>query len=237
MPALKLFQINHYSDNRTLFSGRFFSMRECLSKAIVKGVDLSGANLAYLDLDSADLRRAKLRWARFGFSSLRNACLRGADLEGATFFTANLHGADLCYANLRLARMAEANLTGARLEEADLTGVNMTPYVIVPEGKLIGWKKLVGGNVAKLEIPEKAKRVNAYGSRKCRAEYVRTIEIYDISGSPRPKNFEGKSSHDHFTRYRAGRITRPDKYNPDPRVECSHGIHFFLTREEAENYF
>lgn len=29
---------------------------------------------------------------------------------------------------------------------------------------------------------------------------------------------------------------RPDKFDPDVRVECSHGIHFFLTREEAETY-
>lgn len=31
-------------------------------------------------------------------------------------------------------------------------------------------------------------------------------------------------------------IVRADKYNDDPRVECTGGIHFFLTRQEAEEY-
>lgn len=39
-----------------------------------------------------------------------------------------------------------------------------------------------------------------------------------------------------MTTFNAGKIVRPDKYDSDPRVECTHGIHFFLTREEAEAY-
>jgi hypothetical protein len=31
-------------------------------------------------------------------------------------------------------------------------------------------------------------------------------------------------------------LIRPDKFDADPRVNCSHGIHFFITREEAEAY-
>jgi hypothetical protein len=34
------------------------------------------------------------------------------------------------------------------------------------------------------------------------------------------------------TPYQLGFI-KPDSYDPDPRVECSHGIHFFITKEEA----
>jgi len=31
-------------------------------------------------------------------------------------------------------------------------------------------------------------------------------------------------------------LVKPDSFDPDPRVECSHGIHFFMTRKEAEAY-
>jgi len=36
--------------------------------------------------------------------------------------------------------------------------------------------------------------------------------------------------------YRVGELVYPDSYDPDIRVECTHGIHFFLTREEAESW-
>jgi hypothetical protein len=62
--------------------------------------------------------------------------------------------------------------------------------------------------------------------RKCRAEYVKVL------AAPA----EAFDTHTKRTAYIAGQIVRPDAYDPDPKVECTHGIHFFLTREEAEAY-
>lgn len=45
---------------------------------------------------------------------------------------------------------------------------------------------------------------------------------------------DGRGKHDGKVIYRAGEVVRSDKYDDDPRVECTHGIHFFLTKEEAE---
>ena len=36
--------------------------------------------------------------------------------------------------------------------------------------------------------------------------------------------------------YRVGKTVESDSYDDDIRVECSHGIHFFLTRKEAEEW-
>jgi hypothetical protein len=36
--------------------------------------------------------------------------------------------------------------------------------------------------------------------------------------------------------YKAGEIIHPDKFDDDIRVECANGIHFFITRREAEEY-
>ena len=36
--------------------------------------------------------------------------------------------------------------------------------------------------------------------------------------------------------YKPGEIVRPDKWDPNPLIECAPGIHFFITREEAEDW-
>ena len=85
--------------------------------------------------------------------------------------------------------------------------------------------KKVSGVILTLLIPANAKRVNAYGSRKCRAEFA-----YVVAGGQ-----EGLTAHGGF-KYPVTGLVSPDRYDPDPRVECSHGIHFFMTRTEAEAY-
>jgi hypothetical protein len=144
----------------------------------------------------------------------------GTEKEFTNLQSANLQGANLRSANLRSANLQSANLQGANLQSAKC----LETFSIVPEGALIGYKKLANNTIAKLRIPAKAKRVNAYGSRKCRAEFVTVI-----SGT-------GVDKHTGKVKYAPRKTIRPDKFDPDPRVECSHGIHFFLTEQEAKDY-
>jgi hypothetical protein len=123
---------------------------------------------------------------------------------------------------LREADLREADLHGANLREADLRGTILSPYMICPEeGGFVGWKKVDAG-VIKLYIPAKAKRTSSIAGRKCRAEYVRVLEGNGISS-------KGGI-------YEQGKIYRPHKYDDDPRIECSCGVHFFMTKKEAEEY-
>jgi hypothetical protein len=177
--------------------------------------DFTGANLRIANLSGADLSGADLRVA-----NLRGANLSGADLSGADLRVANLRGADLSGADLR-----GANLSGADLRGANLRGSDMSSFVIVPAGALEVYKKTSAG-VVTLLIPRSAARVNAYGSRKCRAEYALVLDAPEGA----------VSKHDNHTKYVVGETVYPDSYDPDPRIECSHGIHFFLTRTEAENW-
>ncbi len=62
--------------------------------------DLSRAGLRGLDLTGFDLSRADLRGAAFRGTKLCDADLSGARLEGANFFKAALDGADLAGAYL-----------------------------------------------------------------------------------------------------------------------------------------
>jgi hypothetical protein len=147
-----------------------------------------------------------------------------ADLRGALLRGANLRGADLSGANLR-----GADLSGAK---------NIPEYVlavtgILPCGSFIGWKKCNGGVIAKLEIPAKAKRSNATG-RKCRAEYVKVLALYQDGKEMDADCIAITDKHGPRTEYRKGKITKCNKFDDDRWQECSGGIHFFISRYEAE---
>jgi len=140
---------------------------------------------------------------------------------------ANLRDANLRDANLRGADLYGANLYGADLRGAENADLPKAQTIIVPEGDLIGWKKCKGGVIVKLRIPSEAKRSNATG-RKCRAEYAEVLEIIGAE--------EAISSYNSTFVYRVGETVRPDKWEEDRFNECAGGIHFFITRIEAENY-
>jgi len=146
-----------------------------------------------------------------------------ADLRGADLRDANLRGADLRDANL-----CGANLRGADLRDAKNADLAIAATRILPAGDLIGWKKCLGDVLVKLRIPAAAKRSHAFG-RKCRAEYVEVLEV--IGADVGVTHIHGPQ-----TEYRVGEIVRPDSWDDDWMNECSHGIHFFLTKIEAENY-
>ena len=158
----------------------------------------------------------------------------GANLRGADLRDAYLSGAYLSGAYLRDAYLRGAYLSGAYLSGADLRGANLSDAKnaktaiaktrILPEGSIIGWKA-AGGRIVKLLIPAEAKRSHAFG-RKCRAEYV---DVLEVDGA----KVAYTSQHGPKTEYRAGQRVTADKWDEDFQNECSHGIHFFITREEA----
>lgn len=112
----------------------------------------------------------------------------------------------------------------ANLRGATLSGARLPAFQITPVGyPLYGFKKVKGGIVTLL-IPAEAKRTASLVGRKCRAEYAIVVEG------------KGVSTHDNKTAYKVGETVYPDKYDDDIRIECTNGTHFFLTKEEAENY-
>jgi len=176
----------------------------------------------HTDLRDADLSDADLRYA-----DLRDADLRYADLRHAYLRHANLSDADLRDADLSDADLRHANLSDADLSHADLPPTEITPQ----EGSFIAWKSARGATV-KLKIPEDADRQSCYTSRKCRAEYVEVLAVeYDYGFEP-----PAEGHHDRSTTYAEGETVHADKFDDDRRVECSNGIHFFMTEEEAENW-
>jgi hypothetical protein len=201
-----------------------------LSGADLSGAYLSGADLSGADLSGANLSRANLSGANLSRANLSGANLSGADLRGAYLSGAYLSGADLRGAYLRGANLSGADLSGADLSGADLSGAKDADYAIactriLPDGDLIAWKKCKDGVIVKLRIPEAAKRSHAFG-RKCRAEYADVLEVIGAE--------IGIGQHDNKTEYKVGQRVTPDKWDENWIEECSHGIHFYITRAEAE---
>jgi hypothetical protein len=153
------------------------------------------------------------------------AYLSGAYLSGADLSGANLSGANLSHADLSGANLSGADLSGAKKDDQ-----TKFPHFQICAGSLIVWKK-VQGRLVTLLIPGEARRTASLVGRKCRAEYAIVTWI---------EEGESVTSGGYFNRvrtvYNIGEIVRPDSYDDNPMMECSHGIHFFLTEIEAKEW-
>lgn len=143
---------------------------------------------------------------------------------------------------LELHRMWLNNESGGRnadLSSADLSDAKSIPFIpkleICPsEGAFIGWKK-VNDFIIKLQILEDSKRSSAT-TRKCRCDKALVLEIQNIKGENSGLTHILNTSQDVDLDYIVGEIVYPDKFDEDRWNECSHGIHFFITRQEAVVY-
>ena len=195
------------------------SIKETLLEAIKKDADLRGADLQDADLRDADLRGADLRGAY-----LQDAYLRDADLRGAYLQDADLRGADL---------------RGAYLQDAKIDDPEKYKSIfwIIPEqGSFEAWKKLANNSLAKLLIPVKAKRTCNLKNRKCRAEYVKVLAIWNEDGKKITEEINKGDGDSKRIKYTTGQIIKADSFDDSVLNDCSHGIHFFVTKQEAINY-
>ncbi len=173
--------------------------------------DVDGWQNMYANLSNADLSDANLRFANLRFANLRGAYLRNADLRDA---------------NLRGAYLRNADLSGANLRGADLDKEEQIRKGVKLSNPITGWKKCKGGVIVKLEIPRGA-IVFSINNHKCRTDKAIVKEIF---GADR-----AFSMHKYFSYYVGDKI-EVYNFNCEYNTECAEGIHFFRTRNEAENY-
>ena len=126
------------------------------------------------------------------------------------------------------------------------------PLVCPRSGKFIGYKKVYLEKrkryygIVTLEIPEDAKRSSAFGI-KCRCSKAKVLDIEKIDGLflsqygcsrkliPYRK-YPGYSIHNNDFKYIIGETIEVDDFDECRWNECSTGIHFFMTKEEAMCY-
>jgi len=147
----------------------------------------------------------------------------GGNLNVGADFTAPLLASVGGYLDIRADFTAPllASVGGNLDIRADFTAPELP---VLPSGDIGGWKKCSDGVVVHLRIPAEAKRIGRPGN-KCRAEFADVIEVI---GSEMARSSRGGV-------YRAGERVYPDSFN-ESLTTCSNGIHFFMTRKEAEDY-
>ena len=207
-----------------------------MSYANMSGVNMSyanmcGANMSYANIISADMRGADIRnanmrsinlcKANMSYANMRNANLRDANMSYANMIDTNIIGANMCGAN-----MIDADMRGANLHGANMRGADKLRKGIKLSEPIIGWKKCKNNVLVKLEIPRGA-IVFSINNSKCRTDEAKVLEII---GADR-----AYSKHKFFSYY-VGDVIEVFNFNCEYNVECAEGIHFFRTREEAENY-
>ncbi len=213
------------------------------ARANLSGADLSGAILYGAILERANLSGADLSGANLYGANLSGAILYGANLSGANLYGANLRDANLERANLSYAVLSYANLYGANLSYAVLYGANLRdanldPSHIArvqkcPTGAFEAYKKVAGGTVLKLLIPADALRLGGLVGSKCRANKA---TVLGVEGSADPSVTSFRSRHDPEFVYVIGQTVEVADFCDDDRIECAAGIHFFITKIEAEEY-
>ena len=145
-------------------------------------------------------------------------------------------GANLYGANLNRASLDGANLNGANLNGASLNGAKNIPYIPLAcpsDGAFIGWKK-VADKLVQLEIPADARRCSAT-TLKCRCDKAKVIAITSLDGKTEFTNVKNTAYNPHIE-YSIGCMVYPDSFDDNRWNECSHGIHFFINKQDAINY-
>ena len=143
--------------------------------------------------------------------------------------------------------VVEAVNNGANLRDADLVGADHRDAKYIPfipmacptDGDFIGWKKVNYGEknyLVKLMVPADAKRCSSTG-RKCRCSKALVLDIsLLVDGKEAGKEKNVINNRYVPTLYEVGKVVEPDSFDENRFKECSHGIHFFIDRQEAINY-
>ena len=106
------------------------------------------------------------------------------------------------------------------------------PMACPNEGSFIGYKKCRDERIVQLEVPEDAKRSSAYG-KKCRCDRAKVLGIWTLDGEE--TEYAVSIFDSDFVYYR-GKAVEVQNFNRNRFNECAVGIHFFMTRKEAEDY-
>ena len=131
-------------------------------------------------------------------------------------------------------------IRGANLRGANLGGAKNIPFIPLAcpsDGAFIGWKKVsderFGRYLVKLEIPADARRSSATGT-KCRCDKAKVLAVTSLDET---ETFTTVTNYQYArTTYTVGEMVYPDSFDDNRWNECSHGIHFFINKQEAINY-
>lgn len=207
-----------------------------LPDKVIKGIDfshtlISDYDLSQITFEDCNFSHAFLASSFFWHTKLINCNFSYANLQDVSMFFTEIKGCNFAHADF-----TNADLTNVCDPEEILT--KAIPLACPESGSFIGWKKAIVGEsfpvIVKLRIPEYAKRVSGTGN-KCRCNKAEVLEIQNrLSG--KPIRAVAHSMFDKNFIYETGSYIEAYGFEKNRFYECAAGIHFFMTREEAENY-
>lgn len=235
-----------------------------LSLCFMIGCTFDSCSFDYCDIHSSNLDSSEFNNCTFNNCTFSNTSLSGGTIKttafnGCCFVDVNLYNSEtenctfencyfentnLCYSIIKENTYTDTKFNDCYFTDSIIEGNTgdecFSAASIVPEcGSFIGWKKcfVSASNktpvIVKLEILEDSKRSSGT-ERKCRCEEAKVISITSMDGET---NYDvAYSFFDMGFAYRVGYTVKSDSFNDNRFETCSNGIHFFLTRQEAENY-
>ena len=209
------------------------------SENIEEKLDLKNIDFSFIDFSWSDFRNIDFRGADFSKSVLDHAKFVEVDFSKSDFTEASLFGTDLRGCNMSETNCDGTVFTSAILIGANLEGLRDTDRTVhfrmaCPEtGYFFGYKKCFNDRMVKLLIPADSKRCSST-TNACRCEKAITVAIMDKDKTGFYK--EATSFVDGDFIYRLGEMSYADSYHEDRWLDSSHGIHFWMTFEEALGY-
>lgn len=219
-----------------------------MHQVISSGAKLTNVFMPYCIIEQCAFYYCDFHSSFIGKSSIYNSVFDNCNCDHVEFCSTIFDGSFISTSTFVRANLLDASLEklyiGDDLNRIYSEAINVPniPYKCPVEGSFIGWKKVYTSNfdhdewyLIKLEIPAVAKRSSSI-SNKCRCSMAKVVGIYDKSGNPTEiKSIINKNSNRH-TEYNVGEYVYPDSFDEDRWKECTHGIHFFIDKEEAMNY-
>lgn len=227
------------------------NMKADLTEANLSNIDFSGTDLRHINffkatIDTSYFNRADIRFANFKETDLNFDCFNEANLYGADFSEARLYriefaGANLCKADFYGAYLDAGQFCKSKIYDTNFNNCNFSHSTLLEDanGKLteyrrgkmltediIGYKKCQDNVIVTLKIPRGAIVFSINGT-KCRTNKAKVIAIDGAK--------KAISSFKHMSYYVGDEFTIYD-FDCTYNNQCGEGIHFFLTREEAEGY-
>lgn len=168
----------------------------------------------------------------FSFSSAQQCDSTNNRIFNSFFCDCSFFNSNSEYDTLCSSSFSEGNTT----EDCALTySIIRDCFGLLPtcpeKGSFIGFKQLQHDIIVELKIPTDARRISGF-SRKCRADCALTLDFYHTDGTEYPEIDNVPSIYDKKFIYTCGQMAYADSFN-ESRETCGHGIHFFLSFQEA----
>lgn len=182
-----------------------------------------------VDFSYAVLNQSNMSHCIFTNCNFRQASLRGVDLSHSVFYNCTLEESDISGANFHGASLNDINVDGVIYDDNTSYFKLRCPQ----EGAFLGYKKLQDDRVAMLLIPAEAKRTSAT-LNTCRCSMAKVLAIRSFDQRIH-YDYGVSTINDDFI-YRVGQWVYADSFEENRWIEATHGIHFWMSFEEACGY-